>query len=103
MPVQAWPVARACRMTCADPNRADRCSPTAGMICGWRRPDSRIEAVAPRRMMLALPAVLALPAAVPAILEIAMLGAATVLAQGDHQGRSQHADHPARSHQQLAS
>jgi hypothetical protein len=55
IPVQtAWPVACACRRTCAAPNRADRCSPTVGMTCGWHRPDNRTEPVAARLMMLEL-------------------------------------------------
>ena len=86
IPVQmAWPFARACRIACAGLNRADRCSPTVGMTCGWRRPDSRIEAVASRWMTLALPAMLeSLGMLGVALLAIAMLGVGLLLAQSDH-------------------
>ena len=83
MPVPAaWPVARAFRIAAADLNRADRCSPTVGMTCGWRRPDSRIAAVGQRRMMLELPAMLAIPAVLGGMPGAAMLGMLGMLGAG---------------------
>ena len=105
IPVQAaWTVGRAFRIACAARHRADRCSPTVEMTCGWRRLDNRTEPVAARSMMLELPGRLVILAMLQiAMFEIAMFEAGSMLAQHDHRGRSPRARHPARSNREPAS
>ena len=75
-----------------------------GMTCGWHRLDNRTEPVAARSMMLELPGMPVILAMFEiAMLQIAMFGVGSMLAQRDQRGGSPRARHPARSNREPAS